>query len=41
MFFALVWFFGELGYLDIDVPWIPAVLIIIALGAIINSLRGY
>lgn len=29
---------GELGYLSIDIPWFPVVVIVIALGAIINRL---
>ena len=37
---ALVWFFNELGYLNFNIPWLPLVLIIIALGAIINHLMG-
>lgn len=40
LFFAIVWLLSELNLLDIDVPWIPAILVIIAVGAIINSLRG-
>ncbi|MDP3881575.1 MAG: hypothetical protein Q8Q31_01720 [Nanoarchaeota archaeon] len=33
---ALIWLFTDLGYLAIDIPWIPIILIIIALGMIIN-----
>lgn len=37
---AVVWFFSELGYIDFDIPWLPLILIIVALGAIINHLMG-
>lgn len=36
--FALVWFLTELGYLRIDIPWIPLLLIIISIGWIFNRL---
>ncbi len=34
--FALVWLLRELEYLNIDMPWIPVILVIIAVGMIIN-----
>jgi hypothetical protein len=33
---ALVWFFSELGYVAVDVPWIPLILIVVAVGWIVN-----
>lgn len=36
LIFGLVWLLNELGYLNIDVPWIPLVIVIIALGMIVN-----
>ena len=36
LIFAIVWFFSELGYLNINIPWIPLILIIVALGWIFN-----
>ena len=33
---ALVWLLSELEYLKIDMPWIPVILGIIAIGMIIN-----
>jgi multisubunit Na+/H+ antiporter MnhG subunit len=33
---AVVWLFNELNYFSIDIPWIPVVLIIIAIGMIVN-----
>jgi len=36
LLFALAWFFSDLGYLRINVPWIPLMLIVIAIGWIIN-----
>jgi len=40
LFVAVVWLLSELGLMRIDVPWLPAILVIVAVGAIINSLRG-
>jgi uncharacterized membrane protein len=40
LIFAVVWFLDELGYLNIDMPWIPAILIIVAIGWIINRYTG-
>jgi len=34
--FAIVWLFTELGYININVPWIPVILAIIAIGMIFN-----
>lgn len=33
---AAVWFIGEFWHVDFDFPWLPAIIILIALGAIIN-----
>jgi len=33
---AVAWFLSELGYLNINIPWIPLILIIVALGWIFN-----
>jgi len=38
--FAVVWLLSELGYLVVNIPWIPVVLIIIAIGMIFNRFRG-
>ncbi len=38
LIFAIVWLLSELGYLNINIPWIPVILIITALGWIINRL---
>jgi hypothetical protein len=38
--FAVAWIFNELGYFKIDMPWIPIVLAIIALGMIFNRFRS-
>ena len=37
--FALAWLFSGLGYFKINVPWIPVVLAIIAIGMIFNRFR--
>ena len=37
--FALAWFFSELGYFTIDIPWIPVIVVIIAIGMIANRYR--
>lgn len=39
LIFALVWFFSDLGYWNINVPWIPLILAVIALGIIFNRFR--
>lgn len=33
---AFVWFLRELGYLNIDIPWLPLILVIICMGGIVN-----
>jgi hypothetical protein len=37
---AAVWFIGEMGWLGtIDFPWFPAIIVIAAIGAVINHYR--
>ena len=36
LIFALVWLLSELGYLTLDIPWIPVILVVIAIGMIFN-----
>jgi hypothetical protein len=38
LIFALAWLLSELGYFQINIPWIPVILVVIALGWIINRL---
>jgi hypothetical protein len=38
--FAIVWFSSEMGYWKINVPWVPVVLAIIAIGMIFNRFRS-
>ena len=38
LIFAVVWLMNELGYLTINIPWIPVILIVIAVGMIANRL---
>ena len=33
---AIVWFLGELGYINFNIPWLPLIVIIVAMGAIVN-----
>jgi len=33
---AAVWFLGEFLPVNLDFPWLPAMIILIALGAVIN-----
>jgi len=33
---AIVWLVSDLGYLTVNIPWIPVILLIIAVGMIIN-----
>ncbi len=36
LIFAVAWLLSEVGYLTINIPWIPVILIVIAIGWIIN-----
>ena len=33
---AISWLLREMGYITTDIPWLPAILITIAIGAIVN-----
>lgn len=35
--FAIGWLMSDLGYLEVDIPWIPVILIVVAVGWIING----
>lgn len=34
---GILWLLNELGTISIDIPWIPIIVIVIALGMIINK----
>lgn len=36
LLFALAWLLSDLGYLTINIPWIPVILAVIAIGMVIN-----
>jgi len=36
LLFGIAWALDELGYLIINIPWIPVILIVIAIGMIVN-----
>jgi len=36
LLFALTWIMNDLGYWSINLPWIPIVLAIVAIGIIVN-----
>jgi hypothetical protein len=36
---AVFWFFKEMGIFELDIPWLPLILIVIAAGAIVNKSR--
>ena len=38
--FAVIWFLAELGILKINIPWLPLIVLVVALGAFINHLIG-
>lgn len=40
LLFASLWLLREMNVVDIRLPWIPVVLIIIAIGMIFNRLIG-
>ena len=35
---GIAWLLRELGYIspELDIPWLPAILVVIAIGAIVN-----
>ena len=34
---ALIWFLNDVGFITFNVPWLPLILIIVAIGGILNS----
>ena len=36
--FAFVWLLREVGYINWELPWLPVILIILAVGVIFNRL---
>jgi len=34
--FAIVWAIEEMGYLSTEIPWLPVILVIVAIGGIAN-----
>ncbi|MBU3906720.1 MAG: hypothetical protein KKA64_00545 [Nanoarchaeota archaeon] len=36
LIFGVVWLLNDLGVVSLDVPWIPVVLIAVAIGMIVN-----
>ena len=36
LIFAIVWLLSDLGVYVIDIPWIPVILVVIAVGMIFN-----
>ena len=34
---ALIWIISELGYISVNIPWLPIIIAIIALGMIVNK----
>ncbi|MFW6233479.1 MAG: hypothetical protein ACOC3Z_02345 [Nanoarchaeota archaeon] len=40
LIFGIAWLVNELGYFLIDIPWLPVILIIIAIGMIFNRLQN-
>lgn len=39
LIFALAWLMSDLGYFFIDIPWIPLILAVVAIGMIFNRFR--
>lgn len=37
--FAVMWLLNELEYITVNIPWIPIILIIVAVGMILNRYR--
>jgi len=40
LLFAMVWFFNDLGYWHLNVPWLPVIVIVLAIGFIFNRFQG-
>lgn len=36
LIFALAWFLSEIGLITITIPWIPIILIVLAISMIVN-----
>ncbi len=41
LIFSVIWIADEIGYLHFNVPWIPVVLAIIAMGMIANRYNKF
>lgn len=39
LIFAVVWLLNDLDVLSVNIPWVPVVLIVIAIGMIVNRLN--
>jgi len=39
LLFALVWLFSDLGYWYLDIPWLPVIVVVVAIGMIFNRFR--
>lgn len=39
LIFGIIWLVNELGYATISLPWLPIILIVIAIGMIANRYR--
>jgi len=39
LIFAIVWFLNELQIITINIPWLPVILIVIAIGMIANRYK--
>ena len=40
LIFGVVWFVNEVGYAYINLPWLPVILIVIAVGMIANRYQS-
>jgi len=34
---GVLWLLGDLGLIGIDIPWVPVIVIVIAIGLIVNK----
>jgi hypothetical protein len=39
LLFALAWLLSDLGYIDLDIPWIPVIIAVIAVGWIVDKYK--
>ena len=39
LIFGIAWLLGELTIIDLNLPWLPVILVVVAIGLIVNRYR--